>query len=75
MADGGLYRRIALKLRLPVTSEAEQQWKDELLAQAAAVMGVLCIPSLPGGVYFSSGVGRVSRRMMIVTCPEARPLQ
>jgi len=32
MAEFGLYGRIALKLRLPVTSEAEQQWKDELLA-------------------------------------------
>jgi phage FluMu gp28-like protein len=54
LADG-LYKRIALKLGLPVTPKAEQQWRDDLLARygSDADEELFCIPSRSGGVYFS----------------------
>lgn len=54
LADG-LYKRIALKLGLPVTEEAQEQWKDDLLARygSDADEELFCIPSRSGGIYFS----------------------
>lgn len=51
----GLYRRIALKRGLLATPEAEQQWKDDLLARygSDADEELFCIPSRSGGIYFS----------------------
>ncbi len=54
LADG-LYRRIALKLGMPATKEAEQKWIDELLSRygSDADEELFCIPSRSGGIYFS----------------------
>jgi phage FluMu gp28-like protein len=54
LADG-LYKRIALKLGLPATQEAEQHWRDNLLARygSDADEELFCIPSRSGGIYFS----------------------
>jgi phage FluMu gp28-like protein len=54
LADG-LYKRIALKRGLPATPEAEQQWKDDLLARygSDADEELFCTPSRSGGIYFS----------------------
>lgn len=66
----GLYRRIALKRGLPATPEAEQQWKDDLLARygSDADEELFCIPSRSGGIYFSRMLveSRMSDRYPVV---------
>jgi phage FluMu gp28-like protein len=69
LADG-LYRRIALKLKLPATIDAEHYWKDELLARygSDADEELFCIPSRSGGIYFSRALveSRMSDRYAVL---------
>lgn len=66
----GLYKRIALKLGLPATVEAERKWKDELLARygSDADEELFCVPSRSGGIYFSRALveSRMSDRYPVL---------
>ena len=65
----GLYKRIALKLGLPATPEAEQKWVDELLSRYGSDSDeeLFCIPSRSGGIY-------LSRQMVEARMSEAYPV-
>ena len=69
LADG-LYKRIALKLGLPATEEAQEQWKDDLLARygSDAEEELFCVPSRSGGIYFSRALveSRMSDRYPVL---------
>jgi len=76
LADG-LYKRIALRLGLSATQEAEQQWRDDLLARygSDADEELFCIPSRSGGIYFSRALveSRMSDRYPVLrlTLPQS----
>ncbi len=69
LADG-LYKRIALKLGLPATLEAETLWRDDLLARygSDADEELFCIPSRSGGIYFNRALveSRMSDRYPVL---------